>query len=202
MSSEKTDLSFLNSSVRGKMDFLVYIDGLKNVLRQTKNYSNDRRENSAEHSWHLALFVLILGEGRGLDLFKCIKMALIHDLVEIETGDVIIYDEEVRKQKEAEEAHAAEEIFAKLPEDLGSELHQVWLEFEQNETDEAQFVKLVDRLQPLTSNYVNAGYSWEKHGISAKMVRSKHSGWQDKFEDLCHIKDELIEQSVKRGFLP
>jgi putative hydrolase of HD superfamily len=156
------------------LNFIEEADKLKKVQRATLTYHENRLENSAEHSWHLALAVLTYGSNHPekLDLLKCIKMALIHDLVEIDAGDTIVYADDPNKYER--ELAAAKKIFSLLPEKLGDELLQIWVEFEHKETAEAIFVGGLDRFLPLNSNLIQKGNSWIPHGITKEQVHYKN----------------------------
>lgn len=157
-----------------KLNFIAEIDRLKGVLRQTLNYHERRRENVAEHSWHLAMAVLQLHEfsNKSVDIFKCVKMALIHDLVEIDAGDTFIYSD--LNDKHEKELKAAERIFGMLPEMDCIELKSLWLEFEENQTPESKFVRALDRFLPMYSNILSRGYSWRNHRITSDQIIAKN----------------------------
>lgn len=153
------------------LSFIKEIDKLKNVLRATTPYHSKRKENSAEHSWHLALSVITLAEevNEEIDLLKCLKMALIHDLVEIEADDQIVYQEDPHKFER--ELEAAKNIFSFLNPNLGRELLDIWIEFEKKESKEAKFVSGIDRYLPLMSNIYSQGKaSWKEHQVTKDMV--------------------------------
>jgi putative hydrolases of HD superfamily len=150
--------------------FLVEIDQLKTVIRQNLIADGSRQENTAEHSWHLAMCALILAEHANevVEIGKVVQMLLIHDLVEIDAGDTFVYasDEQLSAQDKIEQA-AAERIFGMLPIDQAARLRALWEEFEAKETPEAKFAKAVDRLQPMLLNLASGGGSWERHGITS-----------------------------------
>lgn len=157
------------------LQFIKEIDQLKNVLRKTSPYHHTRFENSAEHSWHLALSVLVLNEyaNEKVDILRCLKMALIHDLVEIEGGDQIVYNEDPDKFER--ELQAAKNIFSHLNPELEKELLELWIEFEKKQCPESKFVGALDRYLPLMSNlYTNGEASWKKHGVTEDMVYEKN----------------------------
>lgn len=157
------------------LPFLIEIDRLKRVERQSQLIGGGRRENSAEHSWHLALFTLTLGDPSSLDVFKIVKMVLIHDLVEIDAGDTPLHTNGVSRQEQASaEAAAAERIFGLLPQPVSRECLDLWIEFELGESAEARFAKAMDRLQPLISNLRNAGGTWTENGVSEDMVFERY----------------------------
>ena len=187
-----------------QMRFLVEVDQLKQVLRRTSIVGNDRRENSAEHSWHVTLMALVLSEhaaASGLDQLKVLKMLIVHDLVEIDAGDTFVYDQAGVKDQEEREERAAERIFGLLPAGSGAELRAVWDEFEARQSPEAKFARALDRLQPMVLNYVNGGGPWQKHGIRADQVREINGCIADGAPELWRYAEELIEDAVRRQLL-
>lgn len=164
------------NKVESLLQFLKEADRLKTVERQTLIHSGGRQENSAEHSWHLAMAVFVFHSmtKSKADLLKCLKMALFHDLVEVDAGDTFVYgDQTVQSQKELA---AIERLSGLLPESIGNDLKETWLEFEEAQSPEAKFVKALDRFLPMFSNFLNDGYSWKKHGISLERVIAKNRG--------------------------
>lgn len=159
------------------MGFLVEIDQLKNVLRQTPIVDGSRRENTAEHSWHLAMFAVVLAEhsAEPVDVGRVIMMLLLHDIVEIDAGDVFVYaasDSAVAAKQEADEQAAAHRLFSLLPPDQAARLRALWEEFEAKESPESRFAKSIDRLQPIVLNRHSGGGSWGMHGITADKTRA------------------------------
>jgi putative hydrolases of HD superfamily len=157
-----------------KMGFIAEVDRLKGVLRQTLNYHERRHENAAEHSWHLAMAVLQFHNysNQPVDILKCLKMALIHDLVEIDAGDTFIYADKADKFEQ--EIKAAERIFGLLPQAEGNDLKLLWLEFEAGETAESKFVRALDRFLPMYSNILSRGYSWRNHKVRSEQIIAKN----------------------------
>jgi putative hydrolase of HD superfamily len=152
----------MNERLTKQIELVIELDRLKSVLRKTCVKSADRRaENSAEHSWHVALMALLLEEhaNEPVDISKVVKMLLLHDIVEIDAGDTFVYDAVASQEQEEKELQAAERLFGMLPADQGEELKAIWLEFEQAETAEARFAKALDRLIPVLLNYHNEGHS-------------------------------------------
>lgn len=150
--------------------FLVEIDQLKTVVRQNLIADGSRQENTAEHSWHLAMCALILSEyaNEPIDVARVVNMLLVHDLVEIDAGDLFVYGTaEQMAAQEVNEQAAAQRIFGMLPVDQSARLRAVWEEFEAKETPESKFAKAVDRVQPMLLNLASGGGSWERHGITA-----------------------------------
>ena len=185
-----------------QIEFLCAIDELKRVERQTTLLDGSRRENSAEHSWHLALYTMVLAEyGGDLDVGRVLRMVLVHDIVEIDAGDTYIYDEQGQATKEERERQAADRLFALLPDDQAGVLRAAWDEFEERETPEARFAYAIDRLQPLLHNHRTGGAAWRRHGITADQVYDKNHPIGDGAPRLWELARELVETSVQRGDL-
>jgi putative hydrolases of HD superfamily len=193
-------MQFLDSRLR----FLREADQLKGVLRQSSILDGTRKENSAEHSWHLALMAQVLGgyAPPGTDLSRVTAMLLIHDLVEIDAGDLFVYaDATAQARQEAAERAAADRIFALLPAGQGRELHALWGEFEEHRTPEARFARALDRLQPMLANYYLGGGTWQAHGVQASQVLEKVVLIEDGSPALGDFARELVESAVRQGFL-
>ncbi len=187
-----------------QLRFLLEADRLKGVLRQSRIIDGSRRENSAEHSWHLALMSLVLGgyAPAGTDLSRVTAMTVVHDLVEIDAGDLFVYAgaEAQARQEEAERA-AADRLFGLLPAGQAAEFRALWHEFEERRTPEAKFARALDRLQPMLANYQLGGGTWAQHGITASQVLAKVALIEDGSAALGAFARELISASVSRGFL-
>jgi putative hydrolase of HD superfamily len=167
-----------NDPLARQIQFLLEIDGLKQITRRTLIADGSRRENDAEHSWHLAMFAVVLAEHgpAELDLARVLKMVLVHDLVEIDAGDTYCYDPAACATQRERELAAAERIFALLPADQGNELRELWEEFEAKDTAESRFAAALDRLQPVLLNYHTQGRAWREHGVTRAQVieRNRH----------------------------
>jgi putative hydrolases of HD superfamily len=187
-----------------QLRFVAEIDELKGVLRQTMLAGPGRRENSAEHSWHLAMMALVLAEyaPAGTDISRVIGMLLVHDLVEIDAGDLFVYadDAQQRRQEAAEEA-AADRIFALLPPDQAASLRQLWDEFEERGSAEARFARALDRLQPMLENLRANGGTWQEHGITADQVLTKLALIEDGSAPLGRYAHDLVDGAVRSGLL-
>ncbi len=186
--------------------FLVEIDRLKTILRQTPIADGSRRENTAEHSWHLAMFAVVLAEHapEPVDVSKVIMMLLLHDIVEIDAGDTFIYaaaDAAVAVQQAADELAAAHRIFSLLPIDQAARLRAVWDEFEAKETAESKFAKTIDRLQPMLLNRVSGGGSWKVHGIAADQTRRLIQSTMQPGSVLMAYALEVVEEAIAEGLL-
>ncbi len=187
-----------------QLRFLLEADRLKGVLRQSQLIDGSRRENSAEHSWHLALMSLVLGEyaPAGTDLSRVTAMAVVHDLVEIDAGDLFVYaGEQAQARQEAAERAAADRLFALLPAGQAAEFRALWDEFEERRTPEAKFARALDRLQPMLANYQQGGGTWAQHGVTAAQVLTKVALIEDGSAALGTFARELVSASVSRGFL-
>lgn len=158
--------------VAGQLRFVLEIDRLKGVLRQTLLTDASRRENSAEHSWHLAVMAVLLAEHapEGVDVRRVVRMVLVHDVVEIDAGDAFCYDAAAMDGKDEREARAARRIFGLLPPDQAEELRSLWEEFEAMESLDSRYANALDRMQPLLHNFVTDGGSWRAHGVSHSQV--------------------------------
>lgn len=186
--------------------FLVEIDKLKSILRQTPIADGSRRENTAEHSWHLAMFALVLAEHapEPIDVARVITMLLLHDIVEIDAGDTFIYaaaDPAVAAQQEADELAAAHRIFSLLPVDQAARLRALWDEFEAKETADSKFAKTIDRLQPILLNRVSGGGSWTVHAITADKTRRMVRSLMPAESVLTDYALTLIEEAIAHGLL-
>ena len=186
-----------------QIDFVREIDKLKNVLRRTYLTDNSRRENTAEHSWHLAVMALVLHEHseQDIDLLTVLKMLLVHDIVEIDAGDTFCYDEEGNRDKAERERRAADRLFCLLPADLAKDLCGLWEEFEAATTPEARFANALDRLQPMLHNYFTRGGSWQEHGIRRSQVEERNHIIQYGAPDLWDYARGLLDEAESEGFL-
>ena len=189
---------------RRQIEFMLEIDKLKNILRKTILIDRSRRENSAEHSWHIALSVLILSEyakGSDVDLFRVIKILLVHDLIEIDAGDTYCYDDQGRKDQARREKKAADRIFNLLPADQAATLRELWNEFEERKTSESRYANALDRLQPFLHNYYTDGQIWQENRINSAQVKARMAPVADGAPILWKYVSSLIEDGVKKGFL-
>jgi len=186
------------------MTFVAEAGLLKGVLRQTMLTRPARRENSAEHSWHLALMAQVLGDHApaGTDLGRVTAMLLIHDLVEVDAGDLFVYASAAdQARQEAAERAAADRIFGLLPADQGASARALWDEFEERRTPEARFARALDRLQPMLANIQADGGTWREHGITADQVLAKVTLIEDGSPELGRYARDLIERAVRDGIL-
>ena len=186
-----------------QINFILEVDKLKAVLRKTKPVGLDRYENSAEHSWQVALLAISMAEHacEAIDIDKVIRMLLIHDLGEIDTGDVIVYAETDHAAREAEELTAMRRICGLLPAAQSEDLIALWQEFEARKTAEARFARAMDRLMPILLNLNRQGQSWRENGVSKQQVLSMAA---NKVSDGCPLAGQWLEQALehaeKHGF--
>lgn len=186
-----------------QLSFIREIDKLKAVLRRTFLLDRSRRENSAEHSWHLAVMALLLSEyaNEPVDVGHVLKLLLVHDIVEIDAGDTYIYDTAGHADKAEREQRAADRIFGLLPPGQQAELRALWDEFEAQETPEARFANTLDRLQPLLHNYYTEGAAWREHGISRSQVYERNERTARGSQALWDYAKALIDEAVAKGYL-
>ena len=185
------------------IQFILELDKMKSILRQTTLMDGSRRENDAEHSWHISVMAMVLSEyaNEKIDLCKVIKMLLIHDLVEIYAGDTFCYDMEGNKSKKERELEAADKIFGMLDEDKGRELRSLWDEFEEMKTNEAVFAAAMDRMEPLFSNYYSDGGTWKKFNISKEQVYKRIEPIKYASDELWQFVVNMIEYAIKKGYI-
>ena len=193
----------MTDRLQQQIAFLLEIDKLKQIIRQTYLLDETRKENDAEHSWHFAMFALILVEyaPEPVDILKVIKMALVHDLVEIDAGDTFLYDESGNADKAEREAKAADRIFALLPAEQGREIRALWEEFEAKETPESKFAGALDRFQPFLHNCNTQGRAWREHGITADRVLQSNSHISIGAPILWNRVQELVDEMVAEGYI-
>lgn len=186
-----------------QIQFILEIDRLKQILRQTLLTDSSRRENSAEHSWHLAMMAFLLVEyaPAGTDLLKAIKMLLIHDIVEIDAGDVSCYDVRGNSDKAEREQQAANRIFGLLPSDQALELRALWDEFETCSTPTAQFATALDRLQPILHNRQTQGHSWQIHNVKQAQVMKRIAPIEVGAPELWAYVQQVIDECIEAGYL-
>lgn len=189
--------------LRQQLRFIVEIDRLKTVMRQSYLIDASRRENSAEHSWHLAVMAILLLEhaDAAVDLLRVLKMVLVHDIVEIDAGDTYIYDTSGLEDKAQREHRAAGRLFGLLPADQMHELRALWEEFEAGNTPEARFAAALDRLMPLMHNYYTEGKSWREHGITSDRVLDRNGRIRAGSAALWAVAHSLIDDAVAQGYL-
>ena len=194
----------MDDRLKKQLAFALEIDKEKNIFRQTHLSGHGRRENDAEHAWHMAIMAYLLKEyaNEEVDIAKVMLMCLIHDVVEIDAGDTYAYDKEAQKTQKAREEAAKERIYSLLPEDQKKEFTAIFDEFEAYESAEAKFAHALDNLQPLILNNSNEGGDWKEHGVSASTMYVRHSKTRLGSERLFEATDEIIQDNVRKGNLP
>ena len=210
----------VSERLKKQVEFLLEADKMKSLYRQSYIINDEkrsdsmrdlegdegrykRRENDAEHSFHLALFAMTLAEHANIpvDLLRVMKMVIIHDIVEIDAGDTYCYDSKGYESKREREERAADRLFGILPEDQAKEYRALWEEFEAMDTAESRFAASLDRMQPMLLNYSKNGLSWREHGISYGQVYDRNKHIADGSEELWEYMEAVLEDALGRGFL-
>ena len=186
-----------------QISFIMELDKIKKITRQTYLADGSRKENDAEHSWHLALMTFVLADyaNEPIDVLKTMKMVLLHDVIEIDAGDTYAYDTEGNKTKRERELKAADRIFGLLPEAQQKEYRGLWDEFEAMETPESKFANMLDKVQPLFLNDASGGISWEEHGVKKSQVLKRDERVHEGSERIWEYAKSLIEKNAKYGKL-
>ena len=193
----------MDERLKKQMEFSLEIDKEKNIFRQTSLSGHGRKENDAEHAWHMAIMAYILREyaNEKVDITKVMLMCLIHDIVEIDAGDTYAYDAEGLKTQKAREDAAKQRIFSMLPDDQKTEFISLFDEFEQAGSAEARFAHSMDNLQPLMLNNSNGGSDWIEHGVRADQVYGRQQGTRPGSEILYELTDKIIKENIDKGSL-
>jgi putative hydrolase of HD superfamily len=193
-----TYLSECPAELRQQLAFVLEIDRLKSVIRRSYLADESRHENSAEHSWHLAMIVLVLYgyASETIDLLKTLQLVLLHDVVEIDAGDAFVYDEDAQQRRAQLERAAAVRIFGLLPSQQEEEFHRLWSEFEEHQTPKARFAAAVDRLMPVLHNCFTDGRSWKEHQVTRDQVINKNQVIADGSQALWSLAKALIEETL------
>lgn len=192
-----------NERLIQQIEFIIEVDKLKTILRQSRTIQERKRENDAEHSWHLTLMAIILQEHANADveILRVLKMLIIHDIVEIDAGDTFAYDEHGHEDKTKREEKAFQRIYNLLPEDQYRELYQLWREFEDRLSPESKFAASLDRLHPMLLNFHTEGATWKQHGICRDQVNRRNSHIAEGSSELWEYAQTIIEEACERGFL-
>jgi putative hydrolase of HD superfamily len=186
-----------------QIEFILEIDRAKQIFRQNFLTDGSRRENDAEHSWHLALMALVLREYAApeVEIFRVVQMLLLHDIVEIDAGDTFVYDDAAMADKAEREVQAAERLFGILPTEQAGEWRSLWDEFEARESADARFAAALDRLHPMLCNYASGGGGWKKHNVPMELVLERNALMGDGSEVLWAFAQNMVRDAEKRGFL-
>lgn len=186
-----------------QLAFLVELDRMKTIERQSPIYAGGRRENDAEHSWHIVVMAMVLREyaAEPVDMGHVLEMLTVHDLIEIYAGDTFAYDAAGNSDKAAREAASADRLYAMLPEEQGAYYRALWEEFDAMETPDARFAASLDRFQPLLSNWLNEGGTWRVHNVHPEQVYRRMEPLKTGAPKLWELADRIIRASVARGYL-
>ena len=193
----------MHQDIQSTIDFILEVEKLKGVLRKTKPVGQARYENSAEHSWQIALFALAMKPyaNSQVNMEVVLQMLLLHDIVEIDAGDTLVYDDAGAADKYEEEHQAAQRIFALLPEAMGQRFLTLWEEFEAEETPEAQYARGMDRVLPILQNLANDGQSWVEHGIRKVQVIEKNGKVAKASSALWDMILPRLDEAERLGYL-
>lgn len=191
----------MDDRMREQIEFALLMDKQKNIFRQNHLADNSRRENDAEHAWHMAVMAYLFREyaNDDIDISKVILMCLIHDVVEIEAGDTYAYDEEAKKSQREREEIAKKHIFGMLPSDQGRELEALFDEFEAQETAEARFAKAMDNLQPVLLHEANGGGDWKEHEVTKEQIMRRQEKTRHGSEELFEVIKDIIDKHIAEG---
>ena len=191
----------MDDRMRKQIEFTLLMDKQKNIFRQNHLADNSRRENDAEHAWHMAVMAYLFREyaNEDIDISKVILMCLIHDVVEIEAGDSYAYDEEAKKSQREREEIAKKHIFGMLPSDQGRELEALFDEFEAQETAEARFAKAMDNLQPVLLHEANGGGDWKEHEVTKEQIMRRQEKTRRGSEELFEVIKDIIDKHIAEG---
>ena len=191
-----------DESLARRIDFLVEIDRLKHVLRRAYLPGTDRNENTAEHSWHLAVAALVLADyaAEPVDLARVVRMALIHDIVEIDAGDTFFFDTAGALDKAEREERAATRLFGLLPPEQAAEMRSAWDEFERRETPEARFAAALDRFMPVLHNYLSEGRTWQQNSISSEQVMGIAAYIEPGAPAIAALARALVTDAIAEGY--
>ena len=191
-----------NKRLEKQFDFCREIDKEKFIGRQTYLTDGERKENDAEHAWHMAIMTVLLAEyaNEKIDVLKTVMMLLIHDLVEIDAGDTYAYDEEGKKTQREREEKAAKRIFGLLPEEQGGKLMALWEEFEAYETPEANFAHTMDNIQPVMLNDATDGKAWLEHGVHLSQILGRNKKTAEGSRELWqYAYEKMIAPNAAKG---
>lgn len=193
----------MNERLKKQMEFILEVDKIKFIGRQTYLSDASRKENDAEHSWHLALMAALLSEhaNEELDLVRVMTMVLIHDIVEIDAGDTYAYDAIGNTTKREREVKAAERIFHILPDDQAEKMRDIWEEFEAYETPEAKFAHTLDNVQPIMLNDATNGLAWREHEVKKSQVLKRNEKTAQGSEAMMEVVNDIVLRNVKNGNL-
>lgn len=191
----------MNERLKQQMEFILEVDKLKKIGRQSYLSDASRKENDAEHSWHLALMAVLLSEyaNEDVDVLKVVTMVLIHDIVEIDAGDTYAYDAAGNESKRQREEAAADRIFNILPKEQAEKMRALWEEFEECNTSEARFARALDNVQPVMLNDATDGKAWREHEVELNQVQKRNEKTKTGSQELWEYVTNLFYENVKKG---
>jgi len=192
-----------NERLKKQIDFIIELDKMKSVFRQTLLIDHTRHENDAEHSWHFAVCAMLLAEYAApeVNVDRAIRMALVHDLIEIYAGDTFAYDDKGNMSKEAREKEAADKLFSKLDDDQGLELRALWEEFDAMETPDSMYAAALDRLQPLINNHMTEGHTWVEHGVAKESILRRMAPIKTAIPAVWEFVEYVIADAIEKGYI-
>ena len=191
----------MDERLRKQLDFILEVDKSKFVVRQTYLTDGIRKEDDAEHSWHIALMAILLAEysNEPVDVLRVVSMLLVHDLIEIDAGHTYAYDKNANATKRERELKAADRIFNILPEDQAKKLRGLWDEFEEYQTPEAKFAHVMDNLAPVMLSDAVGGKGWKEHGVFENQVYGRNKRTPEGSETLYQVIDEVFRKNIQLG---
>ena len=198
------NFDFIKSEkLKNQIAFVIEIDEMNRILRMNLHADGSKRENDAEHSWHLAVMAMLLEEycAEKIDISRVIKIALVHDLVEVYAGDTFAYDAKGYEDKDEREKMAADKLFGMLESEQAAFFRALWDEFEEKSTPESRYANAIDRLQPLLLNYLTDGHTWKLGDVHAPQILKRMDIIRTATPELWHIVEGIIETSIEKGIL-
>lgn len=190
---------------RNQMTFLVEIDRMKTILRRNLIADGSKRENDAEHSWHFAMMAMVLeeyaAEKKHINFDRVLRMALVHDLVEVYAGDTFCYDQEGNQSKAQREQEAADRLFGILPQEQGMEYRKLWEEFDAMDTPDSRYAAAIDRLQPFVLNYLTNGHTWKLGNVESSQVYQRIGPVKEALPELWEPIVKMIQDSIEKGLI-
>ena len=201
--SQKDFIPIGNLRLDQQLRFTAEIDKMTSILRRTMLIDGSRRENDAEHSWHIAVMALIFSEyaKEPVDTARAAKMCVVHDLIEIYAGDTFAYDLEANKNKAEREAAAADKLFAQLPPEQGAELCTLWEEFDAMQTPDSKYAACMDRLQPFLHNTLTTGHTWVQSGTNRAVVEKRMAVIKDFMPQVYKWVEKNMDAAIEKGWL-
>lgn len=192
-----------DEKLKNQIKFVMVIDEMKNIFRRNLIIDGTRRENDAEHSWHLAMLAMILEEysAEKINIERVLKIALVHDLIEVYAGDTFAYDAKGNEDKHEREVQAADKLFGMLDTVQEAEIRALWDEFEAMETAESRYANAIDRIQPLILNYMTNGHTWKEGDVHSTQIYKRMDIIRTATPELWHIVEGIISTSIEMGIL-